>query len=99
MENQKSVGDAEQLIPLAAIIKNKTRTDLNKLIRKIIKDYLLKEKDLQKIHDFFTFIYDNIYYDIIFKKISINKQTVRTLETLAMPIFNKKIIDTILKRL
>jgi len=99
MKESESSVSIDQYTFLINLIRKKTKSDLDKLIKKIIKEYLSKEKDFKEIYLYFNSVYDNIYHDILFKKIHISKKTVRILETLAMPIRDKHEIEDIMKRL
>jgi hypothetical protein len=52
------------------------------------------------MYKFFSGIYDELFYDIIFNKIEISNSTKKMLETLATPIYKKTTIeqDKILKK-
>ena len=80
-------------------IKINTKKDIDALLKHIITEKLTQEKDPKKLYEFFTYIYDNLYHDIIFKKIYINKQIVNVLEALAMPVYDKATIDNLLKKI
>ena len=97
MEIPSKALDKEEVINQ---IKANTKKDMDALIKHIITEKLRQEKDPQKLYEFFTYIYDNLYHDIIFKKIHISKQLVTILETLAIPTtYDTTAIDDILKRL
>jgi hypothetical protein len=71
------------------ILRKHSDKDLSVLIKDIMRNKLEKTKDLWEINEFFNTLYDDLYYDIIFKKIKIDKRTSRLLESLAMPIDRK----------
>lgn len=89
---------------LVSLIKSSTQKDLNKLVKQIISNSLKVEKNLKNIYTTFSSLYDNIYHDLLFKRINIDKKMVKILETLAMPIYEKPekeqrhIINDIIKK-
>lgn len=80
-------------------IKSSTKEEMDNLLVNIIKEKLIQEKDPKKLYEFFTYIYDNLYHDIIFKRIPISKSMINTLETLSMPVHNQSVIDNFLNKL
>ncbi|MEI8253136.1 MAG: hypothetical protein WCG25_05310 [bacterium] len=72
-----------------AMLKKQSNKDISGLMKDIMKDKIEKTKDLSEVNKFFSELYDDLYYDIIFKKIKIDKRTSRLLEDLAMPIDRK----------
>lgn len=80
-------------------IRNSTEIEIDDFLKCIIKEKLSQEKDHKRLYEFFTYIYDNLYHDIILKKISISKHMEKILGTLATPISNRSTIDGILKKL
>ena len=71
------------------MLKCQTNKDLSGLVKDIIKKKVNETKDLNILNKFFSELYDDLYYDIIFKKIKIDKRTSRMLESLAMPLDRK----------
>lgn len=55
--------------------------------------------DMHSTYDYFSPVFDDLYHDLLFKKIVIQKETAELLEILATPIYRKtpeeqqKIID------
>lgn len=47
----------------------------------------LKHEDYEKMYHFFSGVYDEIYHDMIFKKMEVNNATRSLLETLSMPLY------------
>ncbi|AHB41516.1 hypothetical protein P148_SR1C00001G0726 [candidate division SR1 bacterium RAAC1_SR1_1] len=80
-------------------VKNSTKGEMDKLLLSIIKEKLMQEKDQKKLYEFFTYIYDNLYHDIIFKKIPLSKAIVHLLESLSMPVYEPSVIDNFLTKL
>ncbi|MEI6774139.1 MAG: hypothetical protein WCL18_05050 [bacterium] len=80
-------------------IKSKTQKEIDDFLKSIIKEKLSKEKNPKRLYEFFTYIYDNLYHDIVLKKICISKHIEKILGTLATPISNRITIDSILKKL
>ena len=99
-ENVIEKNNKEDVIDL---LKKKSSEDISGLMKNIMKNKLEKIKNLWEVNKFFSELYDDLYYDIIFKKIKINKSTCRLLENLAMPVDRKtdnewkKLINKILK--
>jgi len=50
---------------------------------------IIKSKWEESLYYFFSLIYDELYYDILTKKISLSLETRRILELLAIPIYKK----------
>lgn len=61
--------------------------DVSDTIAKTIKAYLIREKEIPAICEFFDMMYDQLYYEIIFKKVKIRKKIARQLEKLAGPLY------------
>ena len=78
-------------------IKNSSGKEIDELLTYVIKEKLRQEKDTAKLYKFFTYIYENLYHDIIFKGIHIDEYIETALETLAMPIYESDTVDNILK--
>jgi hypothetical protein len=62
---------------------------LDRLLKKIIRKAIKEEKDVWKIQNFFSYIYEKIYHDVIFQKIPVEKKTIRLIEMLATPMHDK----------
>lgn len=58
-------------------------------VKFVLKDFLDIEKDTLWMYQFFSEIYDNLFYDIVFEKIRIENKTKNMLETLATPLYKK----------
>ena len=80
-------------------LRSSTKAEIDTLLTYIIKEKIKQEKDPHKLYEFFTYIYDNLYHDIIFKKIHIHKPIIHALESLAMPVYSPSTIPDVLKRL
>lgn len=78
--------DKQEIIDL---LKKQSNKDLSELMKDIMKSKIEKAKDIWEVNKFFSELYDELYYDIIFKKIKIDKKTSRILENLAMPLDRK----------
>lgn len=99
------VNNIENINKEAAInlLRKQSNKDLSILMKDIMKSKIGNTKDMWEINKFFSELYDDLYYDIIFKKIKIDKRISRILESLAMPLDRKtdnewkNIIDKILK--
>ena len=86
IENTVDNTEKQQVIEL---LKKQSNKDLSILMKDIMKSKIEKTKDMWEINKFFSELYDDLYYDIIFKKIKIDKKTSRILESLAMPLDRK----------
>lgn len=73
------------------IIRNHKK-ELEELLLEIIGN-LLKKQDLFDIYDLFNDVYDEIYYDIIFKKVNLEKRVIKILETFATPLYKKSDLE------
>ena len=85
-ENISIKEDKQEIMDM---IRNQSNKDLSILMKDIMKNKIEKNKDIEDVNKFFSELYDELYYDIIFKKIKIDKKTSRLLESLAMPIYKK----------
>ncbi len=64
--------------------------DMRALMRWIANELLEKSHgDTHSTYDYFSPVYDELYHDLIFKKINIQEETRELLEVLATPIFRK----------
>ncbi len=65
-----------------------------------IIENLLDKQDLFEIYYLFNEVYDEIYYDIIFKRVSLDKRVIKIIETFATPLYKKSDLEQkkILKR-
>jgi len=96
MENAREYLDKEMAVEK---IKSSTKEEMDDLLVSIIKYKLTQEKDQHKLYEFFTYIYDSLYHDILFKRVSLDKQTIHMLEVLAMPIYDQWVINSFLSKL
>jgi hypothetical protein len=74
-------------------IKNSKENGTTTLLQELIKQKIKELQDIPKLHLFITQIYENLYYDIIFKNINITKKTVRHLESLTTPLTDISVAD------
>jgi uncharacterized protein YdiU (UPF0061 family) len=84
---------------LTSLIK-KTKSDLDCLVKKIIRGFIRKEENIEKIHEVFAYVYEHLYHDIMFEKLPLDKKTARLMELLATPMAHKPLSEQkdILKR-
>lgn len=89
------------IIIINTLIKNQQYTELSNLIQKIIHLEIEKQNDIDAMILFFSQIYDELYYYIIFNKIPLEKKLIRQLEALSMPIQsrNKKEWDDLFEKI
>lgn len=80
------------------IIRNHKKK-LEELLLEIIEN-LLDKQDLFEVYYLFNQVYDEIYYDIIFKRVNLEKRVVKIIETFATPLYKKSDLEQkkILKR-
>lgn len=67
------------------------RNDKEKIAKNIMKEIAREEyiakNDMNGLYEFFSPIYDELFYDLMFKNINITISTKELLENLALPIF------------
>ena len=86
----KTTDDVKSTIGMIrAFTQERPHADLSGFLQNIIIRHLQKEKDIARITSFFGKIYDELYYDILFKNIRVEKRVIRLLETLAGPSYSK----------
>lgn len=56
------------------------------IIKQIAKEEYIKNNDIPGLYSFFSPIYDELFYEIIFEKINITNSTKVLLERLALPL-------------
>ncbi len=71
------------------LIRSNSDEDAKKLIKWVATDFVDIKKDTLGMYEFFSGIYDELFYEIIFNKIEISNNTKKLLETLATPIYKK----------
>ena len=74
---------------IQTFIRNNQDIDVSRFLRDIVRNYLRQEQEINKITTFFSKIYDELYYDIIIKKIKVRRNVSRTLESLACPRYSR----------
>jgi len=74
-------------------IRKNMDNDAKKMIKWVASNFINIEKDTLWMYQFFSWIYDELFYDIIFNKIEISNSTKKMLETLATPIYKKTPIE------
>jgi hypothetical protein len=89
MENKKSKDD------IINYIRKNLDNDAKKMIKWVASNFINIEKDTLWMYQFFSWIYDELFYDIIFNKIEISNSTKKMLETLATPIYKKTATEQI----
>jgi hypothetical protein len=68
------------------LLQGKQYRKVSDLLQKVIFIEIKKQNDTKKVIDFFSKIYDIMYYDILFGKFDMDKVIIKQLESLAMPI-------------
>lgn len=69
------------------LLKNKKENYAKNLIYKVAKDRYIKYNDVLWLYNFFSPIYDELFYDIMLERIKIKQSTKMLLEKLSMPLF------------
>lgn len=97
MVYKESFNSPEKLVKF---IRTQTRMDLQSLLKGIASELIEdSDGDMHSTYDYFSPVYDDLYHDLLFKKLAIQKETAELLEILATPIYRKapeeqqKIID------
>jgi len=68
------------------LLKNDKEQIAKNIIRKIAKDNI-RSKDLDWLYNFFSPIYDELFYDLMTEKLIITSSTKDLLESLSLPFF------------
>ena len=69
------------------LLRNDSEEKAKEIIKEVAKDKYINQNDIDGLYSFFSPLYDEIFYDLMFKKINVNISTKELLETLALPIF------------
>lgn len=69
------------------LLKNDKEEMAKKLMIQIAKDDFLDEKDFEWMYQFFSPIYDELFYDLMFENIHLKTKTKELLEELSLPFF------------
>lgn len=69
------------------LLRNDKEQLAKKLIHNIAEKKYLNSHDLNWLYDFFSPIYDDLFYDLMFKKIEITTSTKELLENLSLPLY------------
>jgi hypothetical protein len=72
---------------LVILLQSKTKRGLDRLVHTIIKSTLQREKSLKKIYEYFTYLYEYFYPDIVMGTSKISRANIKALECLSMPIY------------
>ena len=70
------------------MIRNNTAEDLKNLLKSVVIESK-NEINLQNLYTFFSDIFDEIYHDLVFKKVIQSKNLRQALELLSTPIYQK----------
>ncbi len=74
-------------------IRKNLDNDAKNIIKWVALNFINIEKDTLWMYKFFSWIYDELFYDIIFNKIEVSNNTKKMLEILATPIYKKSKAD------
>ncbi len=82
-------------------LRNDKEQLANELIKKIANQNYINNWDIDWLYDFFSPIYDELFYDFMFKKIDVTVTTKELLETLSLPLYKmeKSQKDNIIKKI
>lgn len=80
----------ENKIKLIGVIRTQTHKEISAVVDHIVKWYLSK-RDIIGLYALFSEIHEELYHDLLSKKIKMEKKTSRLLEFLATPIYEKPI--------
>jgi len=70
-------------------LEKKQYSKVSQLIPELIDIEIEKQQKIESTVDFFSKLYDKLYYYIIFNKLDIDKPIIKQLESLAMPFQSK----------
>jgi len=68
------------------LLRNDKENVAKKLIKQIAKENFLENNDINWLYQFFSPIFDEIFYELMFEKIHITNSTKLLLERLALPL-------------
>lgn len=74
---------------LLLILKSKTKRSLDRLVTIVVKDALTREKNLKKIYEYFSYLYEHFYHENLFGHAKISKPTIKLLEFVSTPIYDQ----------
>lgn len=83
------------------LLKHDNEEIAKKMIKQVAKNEYLQSHDFNWLYNFFSPIYDELFYDLMFKKIEITTSTKDLLEKLSLPLFKmnesdkRKLLDSI----
>lgn len=69
------------------LIRNDKEQLAKNIIKKIAKENYIEIQDLDWLYSFFSPIYDELFYDLMTKKLNITSSTKNLLEHLSLPFF------------
>jgi hypothetical protein len=72
------------------LLRNNKEETAKKLIKKIAKKEFIEKEDIRGLYEFFSPIYDELFYDLIFEKLKLTNETKELLEKLSLPFFKMK---------
>lgn len=83
------------------LLKHDKEELAKKIITQVAKNEYLQSHNFRWLYNFFSPIFDELFYDLIFKKIEITTSTKELLEKLSLPLFKmderdkQKLLDSI----
>lgn len=83
MENFNQQTYREQILSLLRTEKEEVAKDL---IKRIAREEFLEQGDIPGLYEFFSPLFDDIFYDLMFEKVRITTSTKLLLERLALPL-------------
>lgn len=83
MENFNQEIYREQILSLLRTEKEEVAKDL---IKRIAREEFIEQGDIPGLYEFFSPLFDDIFYDLMFEKVRITTSTKLLLERLALPL-------------
>lgn len=88
-------------IKILLLLKNNDELIAKNIIFWIANDEFMQNWDYKWMYNFFSPIYDELFYELVTEKLKLSRETRNLLETLSLPYFkmDKSKKDKLLKRL
>nr|MDD3719857.1 hypothetical protein [Candidatus Gracilibacteria bacterium] len=88
-------------IKILLLLKNNDELIAKNIIFGIANDEFMQNGDYKGMYNFFSPIYDELFYELVTEKLKLSRETRNLLETLSLPYFkmDKSKKDKLLKRL
>lgn len=69
------------------LLRNNWEEQVKKIIKQIVNEEYIDNDNISWLYDFFSPIFDEIFYDLLFERIKITNSTKILLERLAIPLW------------